>query len=64
MAYYVGPVANLINELHKLPGIGPKSAQRLAFFILQRPLEEARQLAESIRGGVGRRSGTVPFAAI
>lgn len=48
MAYYVGPVANLINELHKLPGIGPKSAQRLAFFILQRPLEEARQLAESI----------------
>ncbi len=48
MAYYVGPVANLINELHKLPGIGPKSAQRLAFFILQRPLEEARQLAEAI----------------
>jgi recombination protein RecR len=48
MAYYVGPVANLINELHKLPGIGPKSAQRLAFFILQQPLEEARQLAESI----------------
>jgi len=48
MAYYVGPVANLINELHKLPGVGPKSAQRLAFFILQRPVEEARQLAEAI----------------
>lgn len=48
MTYYVGPVANLIKELHKLPGIGPKSAQRLAFFILQLPVAEAQRLAEAI----------------
>ena len=42
------PVARLIEKLHKLPGIGPKSAQRLAYFILRTPEEEARALAEAI----------------
>jgi recombination protein RecR len=42
------PVARLIEELHKLPGIGPKSAQRLAYFLLRTPEEEARALAEAI----------------
>jgi recombination protein RecR len=42
------PMARLIEELHKLPGIGPKSAQRLAYFLLRTSDEEARALAEAI----------------
>jgi recombination protein RecR len=42
------PVARLIEELHKLPGIGPKSAQRLAYYLLKIPESEARALAEAI----------------
>lgn len=42
------PVAALIEELSKLPGIGVKTAQRLAFFILRSPSDQARRLAESI----------------
>ncbi|MDP2931124.1 MAG: recombination mediator RecR [Chloroflexota bacterium] len=41
-------VSRLIQELNKLPGIGPKSAQRLAYHLLRAPLEEARQLADAI----------------
>lgn len=46
--YYAGPVQNLIEELSKLPGIGPKSAQRLAFHILKIPPEEAKKLANAL----------------
>lgn len=42
------PLAHLIQELNKLPGIGPKSAQRLAYYIIRLPIEEARALAEAI----------------
>jgi recombination protein RecR len=42
------PVAHLIEELGKLPGIGPKTAQRLAYHILRQPAEEARLLANAI----------------
>jgi recombination protein RecR len=42
------PIARLIEELNKLPGIGPKSAKRLAYHILRSPDEEARALAEAI----------------
>ena len=42
------PVAHLIEELGKLPGIGPKTAQRLAYFILRQPLDDARLLAGAI----------------
>lgn len=42
------PVARLIDELNKLPGIGPKSAQRLAYFVLRMSLEEAESLAHAI----------------
>ena len=42
------PVAQLIQELDKLPGVGPKSAQRLAYFIIRLPREEAHALAEAI----------------
>jgi recombination protein RecR len=38
----------LISEFSKMPGIGPKSAQRLAFFILARPVEEAKKLSDAI----------------
>jgi recombination protein RecR len=46
--YYAKPLARLVAELEKLPGIGPKSAQRLAFYLMQIPPEEARLLAQAI----------------
>ena len=42
------PLANLINELTRLPGVGGKSAQRLAYYILKRPAAEAEALAAAI----------------
>src|SRR5919201_6972580 len=42
------PIARLIEEFGKLPGIGPKTAQRLTFYLLRQPAEEARALAEAI----------------
>ncbi|MCZ6615465.1 MAG: recombination mediator RecR [Chloroflexi bacterium] len=42
------PVADLIEEFHKLPGIGSKSAQRLTYYLVRMPQEEARKLAETI----------------
>ncbi|MBI3028830.1 MAG: recombination protein RecR [Candidatus Rokubacteria bacterium] len=48
MAYYPEPVARLIEALQKLPGIGPKTAQRLTFFLLKRPPEEVTALGEAI----------------
>jgi recombination protein RecR len=42
------PIARLIEELNKLPGIGPKSAQRLAYHLLRSPDEDAKALAEAI----------------
>ncbi|MDA8212909.1 MAG: recombination mediator RecR [Clostridia bacterium] len=46
--YYAEPVAKLIEELAKLPGIGPKTAQRLAFHLLNSPREEGVALARAI----------------
>ena len=45
---YTGPLRSLIDELGRLPGIGPKSAQRIAFHILKVPDEDARRLADAI----------------
>lgn len=42
------PVARLIDEFAKLPGIGPKTASRLAFYVLRTPRDEATALAEAI----------------
>ena len=42
------PISRLIEEFHKLPGIGPKSAARLTFYLLRMPGEEAKSLAEAI----------------
>ncbi len=45
---YEGPIQELIDELARLPGIGPKSAQRLAFWLVKAPDEDARRLAAAI----------------
>lgn len=46
--YLPRTVARLVEELVRLPGIGPKSASRLAYYLLRAPEEEARALAEAI----------------
>jgi len=46
---YAGPISQLIAELSKLPGIGQRTAQRLAFHILRADDEDAFGLADSIR---------------
>jgi recombination protein RecR len=46
---FAGPIQDLIDELARLPGIGPKSAQRVAFHLLKSEPEDARRLAETIR---------------
>ncbi|WP_150460841.1 recombination mediator RecR [Nesterenkonia ebinurensis] len=46
---YEGAVQDLIDELGRLPGIGPKSAQRVAFHILEADSDDMRRLAEAIR---------------
>jgi recombination protein RecR len=43
-----GPVQALINEFSKLPTVGPKTAARLVFYLLNRPRHEAQSLAEAI----------------
>jgi recombination protein RecR len=48
MGFIAEPIARLIEELNKLPGIGPKSAQRLAYHLLRSSDEEAEALAEAI----------------
>ena len=46
---FAEPMTRLIEELRKLPGIGTKSAQRLAFHVLRSPAEDAEALADAIR---------------
>lgn len=48
MDYFSSPVSRLIEELSRLPGIGRKSAQRLAFHMIRMPKEETQALAEAI----------------
>lgn len=48
MSVYEGPVQVLVDELGRLPGIGPKSAQRIAFHLLKAAPEEVRRLAAAI----------------
>ncbi|BAQ65974.1 recombination mediator RecR [Geminocystis sp. NIES-3709] len=48
MSIFTPPLARLIEQLQKLPGIGPKSAQRLAFHILKRSDKDAENLAQAI----------------
>lgn len=48
MDYYSRQISELIEELSKLPGVGTKSAQRLAFYLINRPVEEVQKLSDSI----------------
>jgi len=48
LALYEGPVQALIDELGRLPGVGPKSAQRIAFYLLRVDAVDARRLAAAI----------------
>jgi recombination protein RecR len=45
---FEGPIQDLVDELSRLPGIGPKSAQRLAFHIVKSPSPDARRLADAL----------------
>lgn len=49
-SYSAAPIAKLVEEFSKLPGIGPKTAQRLTFYLIRMPEENARDLAEAIIG--------------
>jgi len=48
VSYYAEPIARLLEELERLPGIGPKSAQRLAFHILKADDTYAQRLADAL----------------
>ncbi|HUM83264.1 MAG TPA: recombination mediator RecR [Lachnospiraceae bacterium] len=48
MDYFSGRISALIEQLSQLPGIGPKSAQRLAFYIVSQPEEKVKRLADSL----------------
>ncbi len=48
MSVYAGPVQDLIDELGRLPGVGPKSAQRIAFHLLKLSTEDALRIATAI----------------
>ena len=50
MSRYAEPMARLIEELKKLPGVGSKTAQRYAFYILRSSEDDASALADAIRG--------------
>ncbi|MDP9386993.1 MAG: recombination mediator RecR [Actinomycetota bacterium] len=54
---YAGPVQDLIDELGRLPGVGPKSAQRIAFHLLRLPKHDALRLA----GAIGQVKEKVAF---
>jgi len=45
---YEGPVQDVIDQLGRLPGIGPVSAQRIAFWLLDQPADDVHQLAEAL----------------
>lgn len=48
MSYFVPPLARLIEEFNKLPGIGKKTAQRLAFYVVSRDKEYAQEFAKAL----------------
>ncbi len=54
MAVYTAPVQLLIDELGRLPGVGPKSAQRIAFHLLKIPIDDVARLATAITDAKAR----------
>ena len=51
---YEGPVQTLIDELGRLPGVGPKSAQRIAYYLLKSDPQDAKRLARAIEDAKDR----------
>ena len=47
-SYHVAPLARLVEQFESLPGIGHKSAQRLAYYVLGMPKEKAEQFANTV----------------
>ena len=54
MSVYTAPVQSLIDELGRLPGVGPKSAQRIAFHLLKIPTDDVARLATAITDAKAR----------
>jgi recombination protein RecR len=54
MSVYTAPVQSLIDELGRLPGVGPKSAQRIAFHLLKIPIDDVARLATAITDAKAR----------
>src|SRR5262245_46369724 len=48
MSHYAAPVQDVIDELSRLPGIGPKSAQRIAYHLLKSSKQDTNRLAQAI----------------
>ena len=48
MEFFPAPLENLVEQFARLPGIGGKSAQRLAFYVLNLPMEDAQEFADAI----------------
>ena len=63
MSRYAEPMARLIEELKKLPGVGTKSAQRFAFHILRSSNEDAAALAEALADVAEERAGDAYLVA-
>ena len=54
MLYYPRPLAALLEQLEKLPGVGPKSAQRMAYHLMQHDRDGAVMLGRALLQAVGR----------
>ena len=51
MAAQLEPIARMVAQLSRLPGVGPKSAQRLAYYLISLPLEEVQELTTALYEG-------------
>ena len=64
MEYYSTHINKLIEQLSHLPGIGSKSAQRLAFHIMNMPKDQVGQLTSSNHRSKGKKSATAKTAVL
>ena len=63
MQYYAAPLEKLIEQFQRLPGIGRKTAQRMAFYVLGLPQDEGLAMAQAITDACVKIKN-VPYAAI
>ena len=61
MEYFPAPLEKLVEQFARLPGIGSKSAQRLAFHVLNLPMEQAQEFANAIVEANGIRQSAVQY---